>query len=184
MRSEPILGDVGAVHEAGLDHPPPHEPLQSAHSEEPEQGQPEPDAHAATHEEPEHGEPEGEPDAPPEQAMHVLERENALELPERHADVEPLVLRVGAVLGEHLLPGGLAERRQDPHQRPPLNHRETRVSEAREASHKHHRCDHRANPQEPSSDGPAGPLYHVHGHSSVKGAETTSGASGMVTRKR
>ena len=67
--------------------------------------------------------------------MKVLKPENRFELAERHSLIELLVFGKPLVVLERGTPRGLVERRQPSRNRPPFNHRQTRMGEAGQASH-------------------------------------------------
>ena len=106
--------------------------------------------------EPEERHEKDEPDRPAEQAMEVLPPEDALELGERHALVDQLVLGRLPVLVEHRLPVGLGERRDRADERLPLDDRQPGVGEAGDAPDDDHRRDRERADEEPGRDRAAG----------------------------
>src|SRR5689334_7456866 len=87
--------------------------------------------------------------------MKVLPPEDALELFERHAAVDLLILGRLPVLLEGLMPLRLSERRYGADDRLPLDDRQAGMREARDAADHHHREHERATQKQPGCDGRA-----------------------------
>jgi hypothetical protein len=156
VRREPHRVDLRVVDQPGLHHDPAHRALQAAEHED----RPEPERGRAVQLlrqlEKEQGQKKNEADHPGEQAVDVLPPEDALEALEGHAGVDQAELGRFPVLGEQPLPLDFRQRRQHADQRLPLDDRQPRAREARDAAH-HHDGEH----QPGAKEQPAGDLTAV-----------------------
>jgi hypothetical protein len=88
-------------------------------------------------------EQEDEADEAPDHSVYVLEPKDRLESFDGHADVDIAIFRRLAILLEYCQPLHIVEGRQQPG-RPPLDHREARPGQARQATDDHDSHDQRA----------------------------------------
>ncbi len=111
MRCQAILRDIRTVDEAGRHHPPADEALKAAKSQKADERQTQALFDAAG--QPEEGEWQGEDetDGAGKQSMRPLPPEDRLELIERHAPVDFLILGNTLVKLEFLFPFGNGKRR-------------------------------------------------------------------------
>ena len=149
MGGEPVLADAGAHAEAARHHPPADQALQPAEQEERHDARLHAGFDAARHPEEDQRQQHHHADQPAEQPVAPLPPEDALELGERHALVELLVLRDLLVLGEFLLPLRLGERRNDAVDRLPCGDRQAGLGEPCRAAHHHHGHDHQGDHDQP-----------------------------------
>ena len=153
MHRQAIMADVGALRQAGFDHPPADRALQSAQREQGRQ----PPA-IAFRDRPLPGEPqqrqrEGDADQSPEQPVHPLPEKDELELGQAHAPVDLPIFRNLLVQAERLHPLVMRQRRDGAADRLPLGNRQPRFGQARDAADHHHAEDERRHDEQPASDG-------------------------------
>ena len=185
MRGEPELRHARIVDEPALHHVPAHRALQAAQHEDAEELPRIARRNVAAREEPEQRHEEDDADQAPEQPVEVLPPEDALELGERHALVHLLVLGRQLVLLERLLPLGLGQRRQRADDRLPLDDRQARMREARDAADDDHREHQRAAHEQPRRD-PAAcfPARGCRGERCLGGHGVHSATAGRRAAKR
>ena len=152
MDRQPVLTDADTVHEAAGDHPPADGALQAAEREQAEQARHQPALDPAGGPEQDERYKEDDADQAPEQAVAPFPPEDLLELVDRHALVDDLVLRNLLVFGEFFLPLDVADRRNHTMDRLPLGDRETRAGQARGAADDDHGDDHHDDGAEPDAD--------------------------------
>ncbi len=158
MGREPVLADLGHVHQSALDHVPAERALGAAEHEDQRETRHQPAAHAAAHDEPDEGEEEHQPDQPAPDPVDVLPPEDAAELRDRHARVDLEILRRRAIEIEDALPVRIRERRQESHDRPPFDDGQPRARQAGDAADDDHGHHHGGADKEPDSDRAVGGL--------------------------
>jgi hypothetical protein len=149
VRREPVLGHGGTVDEAALDHVPAEQPLAATENEQQQQARPQPRTQATAQGKVREREQEQQADQASEHAVQVLVHEDHAELVEAHAAVDLLILGELLVLLERRLPGGLANRRHDAHDRSPLDHRQPALGQPRHAAEQDHGVDDQRAGQQP-----------------------------------
>ena len=154
VRGQPELRHPRVVDEPALHHVPAHRALQAAQHEDAEELPRMAGRNVAPRDEPQQRDEKHDADQAPEQAMEVLPPEDALEPGERHPLVHLPVLGRQLVLLERLLPLGLGQRRQRADDRLPLDDRQARMREPRDAADDDHREHQRAAHEQPRRDPP------------------------------
>jgi hypothetical protein len=139
VRGEPVLADPRVIDEPARHHVPAHQALQRTQHEDATELQRERQREGAPPQEIKEGNEESDADQPPEQAVKVLEPEDAHEPIQGHARVHFLVLRSLLVLEEERLPVGRSEGRQRADDRLPLHDGKSGVREPGDAAQHHHR---------------------------------------------
>ena len=153
MGGEPVGAHVGPVDQPALHHVPAEQALAAAEHADGEHRETEPEIEGAADQEPEEGQHEGDPHRPAQQPMRVLEPEDRLELRQRHAEVDRLVLGEALVVGEERLPRVGADGRERAHQRAPVHHGEAGLVEPGDAAEHHHRQHQAGEAEQPPGDG-------------------------------
>ncbi len=130
MRREPVLGHVRAVDQAGRYHPPADKALKTSKRQKTDQWQAQPLLDAPC--EPEIGKRQGkdQPDGPRQQTMRPFPPEDGLELVQRHAAIDFLILRNALVKLEFFFPFGNRQGRDGAVDRLPFGDRKTRFGQA------------------------------------------------------
>jgi hypothetical protein len=134
MKGEPVMADARPIDQPALDHQPAHGALQRAEREEREPTRGERPREIPCPPEQNEGNQEHRADRPRAEPMEVFPEEDLLELAERHAAPQLLVLRELPVAIEQLSPLRLVEGRHDAHQRPPVDDREAGMRQPRDAA--------------------------------------------------
>ena len=143
------MADRRRVDLAARNHDLADDALQPAEGEQQQVPRQLPQRNGAAHDEPGHRQREEQAEKTAQQAVQVLEPENALEI----VDVEMRIHldEFGRLLVdlEYALPFGVARRRNGAHDRPPLGHRQAGPRKARDAAEHDHRENERAAREQP-----------------------------------
>ncbi len=163
MGGEPVLADIGAVHEPALHHVPAERALEASEHEQAEKPRQQRARDVAGDQKAEERHEEGKADEAAEEAMRPFPPEDGLELIEAHAALDLSVFGDLLIGGEGLLPVGLAERRDRSHDRLPFGDGEARIGEPRRPADQDHGDDEQreGGKPEPLARGHASPALHL-----------------------
>ncbi len=155
MRGEPVLADCSPFRQTGGYHPPADEALKTAERQDSEKRQPQTSLDPPCDPEEEERQGEDHADAAREQPVRPFPPEDGLELIDRHALVDLLILRNALVETEFLLPFLRGERRYDAVDGFPLGDRQAGFGQSRRPSDEHQRRQSEENGGKPAADLPA-----------------------------
>ena len=155
MGGEAILADIGALDEAGRDHPPADAALHRAQRQK--TGKPRLQERLQPARQPEEGQGQGEDDAdaPRQKPVRPFPPIDRLERIEAHAPIDLLILGNALVEFELLLPFAGRERRNDAMDRLPFGDGQARFGQAGRAADDDERDDHDRHHRQPDADGEA-----------------------------
>lgn len=154
MKSEPVMTDARPIDQPALHHQPAYRSLRRAEGEERQRPGSERSREVARTPEEDERNHEHDADRARREAMEILPEKDLLEFAQAHSAPQLLVLRKLPVAIEHVVPLRVVERGDDAHQRLPVDDRETRMGQPRDAADHDDGEGHRRDAREPEPQTP------------------------------